>query len=144
MMYLSEQHDGQFMPAIHDSKRDQFLQWMLYLMSTFQPEVLIQFNAERYFPKDESLRQALKSASLRELETLWSIIDDALKPGPWFLGERYSLCDMLFLMRAVWVENQPTALAQLANAVNMMRGAFKRPAVERVIAAHGIEALSNI
>jgi len=91
MMYLSEQHDGQFMPAIHDSKRDQFLQWMLYLMSTFQPEVLIQFNAERYFPKDESLRQALKSASLRELETLWSIIDDALKPGPGSL-ERDTVC----------------------------------------------------
>ena len=52
MMYLSEQHGGQFMPALDDSKRGQFLQWMFYLMSTFQPEVLIQFNAERYFPED--------------------------------------------------------------------------------------------
>ena len=43
MMYLSEQHDGQFMPATRDSKRGQFLQWMFYLMSAFQPEVLIQF-----------------------------------------------------------------------------------------------------
>ena len=144
MMYLSEQHDGQFMPAARDSKRGQFLQWMFYLMSTFQPEVLIQFNAERYFPREVSMQQALKSASLRELETLWRIIDDALKPGPWFLGERYSLCDMLFLMQAIWVENQPSELAQFPNAVNMMRGAFKRPAVERVIAAHGIEALSKI
>ena len=50
MMYLSEQHDGQFMPTVHDSKRCQFLQWIFYLMGTFQPEVLIQFNVERYFP----------------------------------------------------------------------------------------------
>ena len=144
MMYLSEQHDDQFMPAVHDSKRGQFLQWMFYLMSTFQPEVLIQFNVERYFPAEESMQQALKSASLRELETLWRIIDDALKPGPWFLGHEYSLCDMLFLMQATWVENQPAELTQFHNTVNMIRGAFKRPAVERVIATHGIEALSNI
>ena len=144
MMHLSEQHDGQFMPAARNSKRGQFLQWMFYLMSTFQPEVLIQFNVERYFHVEESMQQALKSASLRELEILWRVIDDALKPGPWFLGEEYSLCDMLFLMQATWVENQPAELTQFHNTVNMIRGAFKRPAVERVIATHGIEALSNI
>jgi len=90
------------------------------------------------------MQQALKSASLRELETLGRIIDDALKPGPWFPGEKYSLCDMLVLMQATWVENQPAELAQFPHAVNMIRGAFKRPAVERIIAEHGIEALSNI
>lgn len=141
MMYLSEQHDGQFMPAVHDSKRGRFLQWMFYLMSTFQPEVLIQFNVERYFPVDESMQQALKSASLRELETLWRIIDDALVPGPYFTGEDYSLCDMLFLMQAIWVENQPAELTRFAGAVNMMRSAFARPAVQRVIATHQIEHL---
>jgi len=112
-----------------------------YAMSTFQPEVLIQFNVERYFPVDESMQQALKSASLRELETLWRIIDDALVPGPYFTGEDYSLCDMLFLMQAIWVENQPAELTRFAGAVNMMRSAFARPAVQRVIATHQIEHL---
>jgi hypothetical protein len=51
---------------------------------------------------------------------------------------------MLFLMQAIRVENQPAELAQFPNAVNMMRDAFKRPAVERVMATHGIEALSKI
>jgi glutathione S-transferase len=101
MMYLSEQHDGQFMPAIDDPQRGQFLQWMFYLMSTFQPEVLIQFNVERYFPTDESMQQALKSASQHELEILWHIIDDALESGPYFLGEEYSLCDMLLWTFAI-------------------------------------------
>jgi glutathione S-transferase len=57
MMYLSEQHDGQFMPAVNNPLRGQFLQWMFYLMSTFQPEVLIQFNSERYFPREVSMQQ---------------------------------------------------------------------------------------
>lgn len=101
MMYLSERHDCQFMPGIGDPKRGPFLQWMFYLMSAFQPEVPIQFNVERYFPTDDAMKQALKSASLRELETLWQIIDNSLEPGPYFFGDDYSHCDMLFLMQAI-------------------------------------------
>jgi len=144
MMYLSERHGGRFMPPVSDARRGRFLQWMFYLMSSFQPEVLIQFHAERYFPDDQSLQQALKSASLRELETLWRVIDDAFEPGPYFLGEDYSLCDMLFLMQAIWVENQPDDLARYPHALRMMQTAFARPAVRRVIAAHGIEALTAL
>jgi glutathione S-transferase len=144
MMYLSEQHDGQFMPTVNDPQRGQFLQWMFYLMSTFQPEVLIQFNVERYFPTDESMQQALKSASQHELEILWRIIDDALESGPYFLGEDYSLCDMLLLMQAIWVENQPDNLSEFPNFVRMLKTAFKRPAVQRVIATHEIEHLTQL
>jgi glutathione S-transferase len=144
MMYLSEQHGGQFMPAINDPQRGQFLQWMFYLMSTFQPEVLIQFNVERYFPADEPMQQALKSSSLHQLNILWRIIDDAFESGPYFLGETYSLCDMLFLMQAIWVENQPTDLARFPACRRMMQTAFVRPAVRHVIETHEIESLTAI
>ncbi len=144
MMYLSEQHAGQFMPAIHDSKRGQFLQWMFYLMSTFQPEVMIQFHAERYFADDASMQQALRAASLRELEALWKIIESALDPGPWFLGDTYSICDILFVMQAIWQENQPPNLASHPNSMRMLRSAFERPAVQRVMRIHQIEHLADI
>jgi len=144
MMYLSEQHGGEFMPAVGDPRRGQFLQWMFYLMSTFQPEVLIQFNVERYFPDDAPMQQALKTASLRELETLWRIIDDSLEPGPYFLEKEYSLCDMLFLMQAIWVENQPADLARYPACQRMMQAAFARPAVQRIMAIHQIESLAEI
>jgi len=144
MMYLSEKHNSHFMPAVGNPRRGQFLQWMFYLMSTFQPEVLIQFNAERYFPNDEAMQQALKSSSLEQLEYLWQIIDDALEPGPYFFGQEYSLCDMLFLMQAIWAENQPTKLSQFKNCLRMMKTAFQRPAVKRIIAIHEIEHLTDI
>ena len=144
MMYLSEKHDNRFMPVIDDPQRGRALQWLFYLMSTFQPEVLIQFNVERYFPEDESMQQALKAASLRELEILWGIIDKALDPGPWFLGETYSLCDMLFLMQAIWVENQPPDLTQFPNSTRLMKTAFARAAVQGVIDIHQINNLIEI
>jgi len=144
LMYLSEQHENRFMPTAGDPQRGLALQWLFYLMSTFQPEVLIQFNVERYFPDDALMQQALKAASLRELGILWRIIDDALDPGPYFLGDNYSLCDILFLMQAIWVENQPADLAQFPACRRMMQTALARPAVQRVIAIHQIENLAEI
>ena len=144
MMYLSEKHGGRFMPAAGDSQRGPFLQWMFYLMSTFQPEVLIQFHAERYFPRDGTMQQALKAASLRELDIFWKVIEDALTPGPFFLGDDYSLCDMLFLMQAVWTENQPADLSRFPACRHMMQTAFTRPAVQRVIETHQIEHLTHL
>jgi glutathione S-transferase len=144
MMYLSEHHGNQFMPTENSRQRALAQQWLFYLMSTLQPEVLIQFNAERYFPDDESMQQALKSASLRELEFIWDVIEDTFEPGPYFLGDSYSICDMLFLMQAIWTENQPADLTHYPNSIRMMQTAFARPAVQRVIAIHQIEDLTEI
>jgi glutathione S-transferase len=144
LLYLSEHHDNRFMPVELGAERARAQQWLIWLMSTFQPEVMIQFHAERYFPDDEPMQQALRAASLRELESLWKIIETALDPGPWFLGETYSICDILFVMQAIWKENQPTNLASHPNSMRMLRSAFERPAVQRVMRIHQIEHLAEL
>ena len=144
MLYLCETHEGEYMPATGSAERGRFLQWLIYLMSTFQPEVLIQFNAERYFPDDEAMQNALKQASMEEIPKLWKIIDDTLSPGPWFLGGEYSICDMLFVMQAIWKENQPDDLSAFSNCSRLMKTAFARPSVQRVMAEHQIEHLMEI
>lgn len=143
MMHLAEHHGSRFLPAA-GRPRDLALQWLFYLMSTLQPEVLIQFHPERYFPGDAAMQAKLMQASLRELEPIWRVIDDALDPGPYFLGDDYGICDMLFLMQAIWTENQPADLGDYPNSVRMMRTAFARPAVRRILAIHGIEHLTRL
>jgi glutathione S-transferase len=144
LMYLSEHHDNQFMPTENATKRAKTHQWLIYLMSTLQPEVLIQFNVERYFPDDVVMQEALKTASRRELEFIWRVIDDALTLGPYFIGEQYTICDILFLMQAIWTENQPADLSLYPNVVQMMRTALKRPAVQRILEIHDIQHLANL
>ena len=144
MMVLCETHDNRFMPAESGRKRSMALQWLFYLMSTFQPEVLIQFHPERYFPDDESMRASIMQASLRELDLFWKVIDDAIGAGPFFLQDEYSICDMLFVMQAIWKENQPGELSAYPNTVRLMRAAFERAAVQRVMEIHNIEHLTEL
>ena len=143
LMHLAEHHANRFLPA-RGRSRDLALQWLFYLMSTLQPEVLIQFHPERYFPDNPPMRDQLLAASLRELEPIWRVIDDGLNPGPWFVGDEYSICDVLFVMQAIWKENQPGNLAEYPNCVRQMKLAFDRPAVQRILNIHGIEHLTDL
>lgn len=143
LIHLAEHHDNRFLP--HSGRqRDMTMQWLMYLMSTLQPEVLIQFHPERYFPQSDERQQRLKDASLRALEPIWRVLDAAFEPGPWFLAEQYSICDMLFVMQAIWQENQPPDLYRYPNAIRMMKTACDRPAVKNLLKIHNIEHLAQL
>ena len=144
MMVLSEHHDGRFMPAQGSHQRSMGLQWLFYLMSTFQPEVLIQFHPERYFPNDSKMSDALLSASHRELTLVWEIIENSIETGPYFLGADFSICDMLFLMQAIWKQSQPANLADYPKMLRLMESALQRPAVQKVLQIHDIEHLAAL
>ena len=143
LLYLCEHHDNRFMPVEPGAQRARAQQWLIWLMSTFQPEVMIQFHAERYSPDNESMQQVLRAASLRELETLWKIIEAALDPGPRFLSETSSICDILFVMQAIWKEHRPLHLASHPNSMRMLRTALERPAGQRVMRIHQTERLAE-
>ena len=142
LVYLAEKHgEGRFMPPVDDPRRGRYWQWHFYLMSTFQPEVLIQFHAEKYFPDSAEDRDKLKRASMIWVERIWRIFDDAIGAGPFFLGDLYTTCDMLFAMQAVWRENQPPNLGDYPNARRCLKAILERPAAQRVVKQNRIEHL---
>ena len=113
-------------------------------MSTFQPEVLIQFDPQKYFANDQIMQKRLMGASLNILEKIWKYLDESIVPGPYFLGGRYSICDMLFVMQAIWKENQPGTFDHLPNVRQLMKTVLARPAVKKVLATHDVEELSQL
>ena len=144
LVYLAERHGGdRFVPAVGDPRRRLFWQWQFYLMSTLQPEVLIQFHPERYFPSDETSRDKLLRASTEWLEQIWRVLDDGLADGPHFLGDLYTTCDISFAMQALWRENQPSDLASYPNAARNLRTVLARPAVQTVLKIHTVEHLAD-
>ena len=143
LMVLSEQHDDRFMPPKNSPNRAAALQWLFYLLSSFQPEVIIQFHPERYYPDDKNKQSELMLSSAKELEQIWKIIDNTIVAAPYFLGDEYSLCDIMFLMPALWKENQPDNLTNFPNILHVMQTALERPAVQKILDIHGIHHLAE-
>ena len=145
LVHLAETHGGgRLMPPPGDPRRQRYWQWHFYLMSTLQPEVLIQFHPEKYFPDDPGGRQGLQTASRQWLERIWRVLDDAIGAGPWLLGELYTTCDISFAMQALWRENQPSDLSQYPNAKRCLQAILDRPAARRVLRRNEREHLARL
>jgi glutathione S-transferase len=135
-LYLADKHPeaGLAIPA-GDPRRALFLQWLFYLSSTLQPEVLIQFHPEFYFP-DAGDQARLKAASVTRLGTVLGVLDGALSPGPFFFGDRLTVCDICLATQAVWPEIYPGTIDGYPNLKRAVEQAVARPAVARVLARH--------
>lgn len=135
-LYLGERHaGGSLVISPTDSQRGPFLQWMSYLGSTLQPDVMIQFHPELYF-EDAETRARFKTASMFRLKKVLSIIDAALHPGPYFFGERRTVLDYVFALQAIWPEIYPHGIDAYPAIKRHVETMLARPAVARVYDLH--------
>jgi glutathione S-transferase len=135
-LYLAEKHpQANLLIDAGDSRRGHFLQWMHYLASTLQPEVMLQFHPEFYF-EEESTKAALKQASLKRLDKVLQVIDEALDPGPWFFGDRLTIVDFCFAMQAVWPQIYPGSIRDYPNIADMVDRFIDRPSARKVLIMH--------
>ena len=138
-LYLAERHpEAELAIPIGDPRRGRFLQWMSYLASSLQPDVIIQFHPEFY--ATEAADQArLKAASLERLARTLQILDEALDAGPYFFAEQLTLCDFCLALQAVWPEIYPGSIDDYRNLKRLVARVTERPAVRKVLAQHGYD-----
>ncbi len=134
-LYLAERHDPSLLVPQRDPNRGRFLQWLHYLASTLQPDVMIQFHPEFYFDTDADRRRFM-AASMTRLAKVLAVIDAALDPGPWFLGDRRTILDYLLGMQAIWPEIYPATIDGFPNIARALRTLVARPAVRRMVGIH--------
>jgi glutathione S-transferase len=146
LVYLAERHpEGGLMPALDDPRRRLYWQWHFYLVSTFQPEELVQDSPDRYFPEGSPEQAALMAKSMDWLRFIWGVLDEALAEGPYFLGDLYTTCDISFALQALWRECQPPeGLARYPNAQRSLATVLARPAVRKVLRMHRVEHLAEV
>ena len=145
LVYFAEQYpEAGFMPDLDDSARQLYWQWHFYLISSFQPEAIIQDDCDPYVA-DRTFRDTLIEASMQRLRHVWKVLDDAYAQGPYLLGERYSTCDISFAMQACWPLSQPPeGLSAFPSARRGLRKILERPAVRRVLEAHEALEQANV
>ena len=135
-LYLAERHpDADLAIPIGDPRRGRFLQWMSYLSSSLQPDVIIQFHPE-FYAADAEAQAKLKAASLQRLRRTLQTLDEALDPGPYFFADRLTICDFGLAMQAIWPEIYPGPIDDYRNLKRLVERVTERPAVQRVLACH--------
>ncbi len=142
-LYLAERHpEAELQIPPDDPRRARFLQWLFYLSSTLQPDVIIQFHPELTFG-DEERQSALLAASMARLARLLKTLDEALDPGPYFFGDQLTIVDLCLVAQAVWPEIYPGSIGDYPNLRRLVERVSARPAVQRVLAQHGADGFPD-
>jgi glutathione S-transferase len=69
----------------------------------------------------------------------FALIEDKLLPGPWVMGERYTICDAYLFTIASWLEGDGVDTNKLPRVLDHRRRMLARPAVQKAVAAEGTD-----
>ncbi len=138
-LHLVDRHpEAGLAPAPGTPERAHFYKWLIYMTNTVQPEVLMYYYSARY-TTDPRGAGAVKEAATRRLGEWFSVIEDALGQGPYFMGERFGVLDIFLTMLARWGRFLPAPPGDMARIGALARRVLARPAVAEAVAAEGIE-----
>ncbi len=137
-MHLAERApEAGLVPGPGDPDRAKFLQWLVFMTNTVQPDVLMYYYNARYTTDPEG-GPAVQEAAARRLAEWFAILEDALGEGSYFLGGRYSLLDIYLTMLARWGRYLEVPPRDMPRIGALARKVLARPAVGEVLAAEGI------
>lgn len=101
-LHLCERHpEAGLVPAVGELDRANFHQWLSYLTTTVQPELMIYFYPTRHTTNPDGARAIVKAQEAR-LASMFAILDEALVGREFLVGSRISLCDYILFMLAHW------------------------------------------
>lgn len=133
-IFLCDRHpQAGLAPAPQDPLRGKFLQWLVYMAGTLQPAYQMVYYPFR-FAASEADHDSVRSRAAIRLAEIWRILDDALDPGPWLLGRRFSACDIYLYMLSTWLLPEHRPITEFPNAARCAELTAARPEVSRVFA----------
>ena len=107
LMLLAERHpEGRLAPPPGGPKRAEWLQWIVYLATTFGGTY-----RNWFYPPDlgsDEHPPVIREALRGRIEAAWSVVDARIAAhGPYLLGSAFSGADLLALMYMRWSRNMP-------------------------------------
>jgi glutathione S-transferase len=137
LLYLADRHpEAKLAPAPGSAERGQCYQWLSFMGEMLQASYMMSCYPER-FTTDTEGREAVVARGAKWVMEYLSLVESALIPGPYFLGETFSVCDLFLHTMSRW---NPPDYPRFADFPSLARNAAlveARPAVRRMLEVQG-------
>ena len=136
LFFLAEQHPGGgLLPPMSDPARGLVFRWVIFGAVNLYEVELRQYLGERLAVSPEC-ESALQAARAEAIDHCWGPIDQALHPGPYMLGDRFSLADLYLAMIAGWQYGGPKMATERPNVLRMVERVSRREKISPVWQNH--------
>ena len=134
VLHIGESHPkAGLVPVLGDADRATFCRWLFYLSANVYDGTLRYIYADRY-SVDAAAEDGVRAAAARDLDNYFDIVERALDPGPFVLGDRYSAVDAYLWMLASWQADGDALFARCPRVAALFERVGARPAIARVAA----------
>lgn len=136
VLQIVDRHpEAGFAPPPASPERATFERWLLFMASTLYTTVLRFYYPDR-FTTDPDGAEGVKAAATADMNHALSILDEALDPGPYLLGETLSAADIYLWMLTQWHPDPGQMAEQNPRVGRLVELVQARPAVARVWEQH--------
>jgi glutathione S-transferase len=141
-LHLADTHPTHpMMPAVGTAERAHAYKWLSWLSTTLQQTLMVYFYPHRWADSADAVAQVKQHAQEKALVLLAQIDQHlATNPGPWMLGEHYSVLDLYSIMLCRWTRHFEGKKARDFTHIGPWLGrVLERPATQRVFEREGLQ-----
>jgi len=136
LLQICERHpEAKLAPPAGSPESAVFQRWLLFLAANIYPDIMRLYYGDR-FTSDPEGAESVAKAARSDLDRHFGILNEALSPGPYLLGETFSAVDIYLWMLAQWHPEVPQLLEANTRIGRHAELVLARPAVARVWAEH--------
>jgi glutathione S-transferase/GST-like protein len=136
LLQIVDQHpEAGLAPPAGSSDRARFLRWLFFLASALYPVILRIYYSDRY-STDPEAAEGIKAAAEADLDSQFAILEHALDPGPYLLGETFCAVDIFLWMLIEWHPDPARLFEQAPRLQGLSERVHARPAIARIWPEH--------
>ncbi len=136
VLQICDRHpEAKLAPPAGSAESARFQRWLLFMASTLYVTDMRLYHAEQ-FTNDPAGLDGVVASAQADMDRALAILDEALNPGPYLLGETFSAADIYLWMLAAWHPEPAKMLASNSRVKQLVELVQARPAIARVWEEH--------
>lgn len=136
-LYLCEKHpESDLIPELNSPNRADFFQWLFYLTTGIQAELMPYFYPEKHTTHQESAKY-ISQAQEKRITGMFELVDDHLNGKDYLLGDQISVCDYFLFMLSHWASGFEKAPLSFEHLGRYLRQLARRESIKGVCEVEG-------
>ena len=136
VLQITDRHpEAKLAPPAGSPEGARFQRWLLFMATTIYPAEQRLFYADR-ITTDASAVAGIEACARTDMDSYFAILNDALAPGPYLLGESFSAVDVYLWMFVKWHPDTAKLFADNPRIARLVELVEARPSVAKVWAAN--------
>ena len=132
VLQITDRHpEAKLAPPAGSPEGARFQRWLLFMATTIYPAEQRLFYADR-ITTDARAVAGIEDRARTDMDSYFAILNDALDPGPYLLGESFSAVDVYLWMFVKWHPDTAKLFADNPRIARLVELVEARPSVAKV------------